>query len=98
MEVVWFTVVQNSTVARDRFKSYADGGHIGMDYKLEPQVLLLSMYSLPVFGVRISMPRYFGLFLVSTTITPVAYRLALPGNMGGIRDVFHVFFFGTIYP
>jgi hypothetical protein len=64
-----------------------------MDYNLEAQILLLYMSSLPVFGVRILMPRYFGPFPVSAIITPVAYRLALPGYMGGIHDVFQVYFF-----
>jgi hypothetical protein len=90
MEDVWVTAVHNLTVARDRFKSYADSGRIEKEYKLEVQVLLRSKYLRPVFGVRILMPRYFGPFPVSEIINPVAYRLVLPKYMGGILDVFYV--------
>jgi hypothetical protein len=58
-----------------------------MDYNLAAQILLLYMSSLPV-GVRFLMPRYFDPFPVSANITPKAYKLPLPGYMGGIHDVF----------
>jgi hypothetical protein len=43
-----------------------------------------------VFGVRILMPRYFGPFFVTEIINLVAYRLALPPDMGRIHDAFRV--------
>jgi hypothetical protein len=90
MEDVSVTAVHNITVAHDRCKSYADSGRLEKTYELEDQVLLRSKYLRPAFGVRKSMPRYFGPFPVSQIVNPVAYRLTLPNYMGGIHDVFHV--------
>ena len=43
------------------------------------------------FGVRGKLnSRYVGLYQILERIRPVAYRLALPSNLAGVHDVFHV--------
>jgi hypothetical protein len=90
MEDIWATAIHNLTVARDRFKSYADAGRKEMEYVQHQEVILRSKYIRPVFGVRKLMSRYFGPFPVTQVINKVAYRLALPEYMGRIYNVFHV--------
>jgi hypothetical protein len=90
MEDIWVNAITNLTLARDRFKSYADAGRKEIEYVKGQEVLLRSKYLRPVFGVRKLMPKYFGPFPVSQVVNKVAYRLKLPPYMGRIHDVFHV--------
>jgi hypothetical protein len=72
MEDVWVTAIHNLTVARDRFKSYADAGHKEMEFVKNLEWLLRSKYLRPVFGVRKLMPRYFGPFPVTQVVNKMA--------------------------
>jgi len=53
-------------------------------------ILGFSTFLLAIRKKRKTYPRYIGPFEILQKIGPVAYRLALPPNLQGIHDVFHV--------
>ena len=79
--------------AQDRQKSYADQHRREMMYEVGDNVFLrVSPWKGVIrFGKKGKLsPRYIGPYEILERIGPVAYRLALPPELSGIHDVFHV--------
>ena len=79
--------------AQDRQKSYADQHPREMNYAVDDKVFLrVSPWKVVIrFGKKGELsPRYIGPYEIIERIGPVAYRLALPPELSGIHDVFHV--------
>jgi len=79
--------------ARDRQKSYADVRRRPLEFAVGDFVLLkVSPWKGVVRFVKRGKlgPRYIGPFEILERIGPVAYRLKLPQELGGVHDVFHV--------
>ena len=84
---------QRLLTAQSRQKSYADvrrrplefevGGHVSL--KVIPKRRVVR------FGKRGKLsPRFIGPFEILERVGTIAYRLALPPNMTGVQEVFHV--------
>ena len=79
--------------AQDRKKNYADQHHREMTYEVGNNAFLrFSPWKGVIrFGKKGKLsPRYIGHYEILERIGPVAYRLALPPELSGIHDVFHV--------
>ncbi|MCI17945.1 hypothetical protein A2U01_0039096, partial [Trifolium medium] len=79
--------------AQSQQKSYADRKRRDLEFKEGDQVFLKVTPVLNLRGVfktKKLCPRYIGPFQVIERIGEVAYRLALPPEMSGMHDVFHV--------
>ena len=79
--------------AQDRQKSYADIRRRDLEFEVGDKVFLKVS---PTKGVmrfnqkgKLS-PRYIGPYEIVNRIGTVAYRLALPENLGRVHNVFHV--------
>ena len=80
-------------MAQTRHKSYADVRHRPLEFKVGDHVFLKVMPKRGVvrFGKRGKLsPRFIGPFEILERVGTVAYRLALPPNMSGVHEVFHV--------
>jgi hypothetical protein len=79
--------------AQSRQKSYADQHRRKLEFKVGDQVFLKVSPMKGVFRFdkkgKLS-PRYIGPFEVNEIVGPVAYRVALPPELAGVHDVFHV--------
>jgi hypothetical protein len=79
--------------AQSRQKSYADQHRRKLEFKVGDQVFLKVSPMKGVFRFdkkgKLS-PRYVGPFEVNEIVGPVAYRVALPPELAGVHDVFHV--------
>jgi hypothetical protein len=59
-------------------------------YVYDQHVQLLGLHHM-WFGKKGKLsPRYVGPFLMTEAVGPIAYRVKLPSNLAGVRDVFHV--------
>ncbi|KAD5961162.1 hypothetical protein E3N88_12635 [Mikania micrantha] len=79
--------------ARDRQKSYADNRRKPLEFAIGDKVMLkVSPWKGVVrFGKKGKLaPRYVGPFEILDRIGPVAYKLQLPQELGGVHDTFHV--------
>ncbi|KAD4178723.1 hypothetical protein E3N88_27314 [Mikania micrantha] len=79
--------------ARDRQKSYADHRRKPLEFSIGDKVMLkVSPWKGVVrFGKKGKLaPRYVGPFEILDRIGPVAYKLKLPQELGGVHDIFHV--------
>jgi hypothetical protein len=79
--------------AQSRQKSYADQHRRKLEFKVGDQVFLKvsPMKGVFRFGKKGKLsPRYVGPFEVNEIVGPVAYRVALPPELAGVHDVFHV--------
>jgi hypothetical protein len=79
--------------AQSRQKSYADQHRRKLEFEVGSQVFLKvsPMKGVIRFGKKGKLsPRYIGPFEVRETVGPVAYRVALPPELAGVHDVFHV--------
>ena len=79
--------------AQDKQKSYADARRRPLQFRVGDHVFLKvsPLKSSVRFGQKGKLsPRYIGPFEVLQRVGPVAYRLALPPELQGIHDVFHV--------
>ena len=84
---------QHLLKAQSRHKSYADVRRRPLEFEVRDHVFLKVMPKRGVvrFGKRGKLsPRFIGPFEVLERIDTVAYRLALPPNMIGVHEVFHV--------
>ena len=84
---------QRLLTAQSRQKSYADVRRRSLEFEVGDHVFLKVMPKRGVvrFGKRGKLsPRFIGPFEILKTIGVVAYRLALPPNMTGVHEVFHV--------
>lgn len=80
-------------IAQSRQKSYADNRRRELEFQVGDHVFLKVSPTRGVvrFGVRGKLsPRYIGPFEILERIREVAYRLALPPNLAGVHNVFHV--------
>jgi hypothetical protein len=79
--------------AQSRQKSYADRRRRNLEFEIGDQVFLKvsPMKGVLHFGKKGKLsPRYVGPFEVKEVVGPVAYRVALPSELAGVHDVFHV--------
>ena len=79
--------------AQSRQKSYADVRLRPLEFEVGDHVFLKVMPKRGVvrFGKRGKLsPRFIGPFEILEGVGTVAYRLALPPNMSGVHEVFHV--------
>ena len=79
--------------AQIRQKSYADVRRRPLEFKVGDHVFLKVMPKRGAvrFGKRGKLsPRFIGPFEILERVGTVAYRLALPPNMSGVQEVFHV--------
>jgi len=79
--------------AQDRQKSYTNVRRRPLMFKVGDHVFLKvsPLKGNLRFGQKGKLtPRYIGLFEILPNVGPVAYCLALPPNLQGIHDVFHV--------
>ena len=79
--------------AQDRQRSYANVRRRPLMFKVGDHVFLKvsPLKGNLWFGQKGKLtPRYIGPFEILQNVGPVAYRLALPPNLQGIHDVFHV--------
>ena len=85
---------QNLIKAQTRQKNQADQKR--RDLRFEPGesvYLKIAPWKATMRGLRKRgklAPRYIGPFPITGKVGPVAYRLKLPEEMGGVHDVFHV--------
>ena len=84
---------QRLVAAQDRQKSYADKRRRPLTFaagdnvflKIQPRRGIIS------FGKKGKLsPRYIGPFEILQKIREVAYKLALPLQLAGVHDIFHV--------
>ena len=84
---------QRLLTAQSRQKSYADVRRRSLEFEIGDHVFLKVMPKRGVvrFGKcgKLSL-RFIGPFKILERIGTVAYRLALPPNMSGVHEVFHV--------
>ncbi|KAD3067059.1 hypothetical protein E3N88_34939 [Mikania micrantha] len=88
-----FKIRERIKAARDRQKSYADRRRKPLEFAIGDKVLLkVSPWKGVVrFGKKGKLaPRYVGPFEILERIGPVAYKLKLPQELGGVHDTFHV--------
>jgi hypothetical protein len=79
--------------AQSRQKSYADQHRRKLEFEVGDQVFLKvsPMKGVIRFGKKGKLsPRYVGPFEVKEVVGQVAYRVALPPELAGVLDVFHV--------
>ena len=79
--------------AQDRQKSYADVRRTDLQFQTGDKVFLKVSPSKGItrFGVKGKLkPRFIGPYEILEEVGPVAYRLALPPNLGNEHNVFHV--------
>ena len=84
---------QRLLMAQSRQKSYADVRRQPLEFEVGDHVFLKVMPKRGVvrFGKRGKLlPRFIGPFEILERIDTVAYRLALPPNMIGVHELFHV--------
>ena len=84
---------QRLLTAQSRQKSYADVRRRPLEFEVGDHVFLKVMPKRGVvrFGKRGKLsPRFIGPFEILERVDTVAYRLALPPNMSGVHEVFHV--------
>ncbi|GJX79970.1 putative reverse transcriptase domain-containing protein [Tanacetum coccineum] len=98
-DAIWETtdkivqIKERLKATRDRQKSYVDNRRKPLEFSVGDKVLLkVSPWKGVVRFVKRSKlsPRYEGQFEVVERVGPVAYRLCLPQELGGIHDTFHV--------
>ena len=80
-------------MAQSRQKSYADVRRRPLEFEVGNHVFLKVMPKrwVVIFGKRGKLsPRFSGPFEILERVGTVAYRLALPPNMSGVHEVFHV--------
>lgn len=80
-------------VAQDREKSYADRKPRDLEFSIGDHVWLrvMPMKGVRRFGVSVKLsPRYVRPFEILDQIGSLAYRLALPPQLTGVHDVFHI--------
>ena len=84
---------QRLQTAQSRQKSYADRRRRPLEFEVGDHVFLRvsPRRGLTCFGRggKLS-PRYIGPFYIIERVGEVAYRLALPPQLSGVHDVFHV--------
>jgi transposase InsO family protein len=81
--------VEQITIARDRYKSYADAHRVDMQFEKD-QMVLLSTVNLNKHSLNRKLyPKYMGPFKIMDKVNDTAYRLDLPANLK-IHNVFHV--------
>ncbi|KAD4585761.1 hypothetical protein E3N88_23362 [Mikania micrantha] len=83
----------NDGAIGDRQKSYADNRRKPLEFAIGDKVMLkVSPWKGVVrFGKKGKLaPRYVGPFEILDRIGPVAYKLQLPQELGGVHDTFHV--------
>ncbi|XP_061371301.1 uncharacterized protein LOC133313905 [Gastrolobium bilobum] len=79
--------------AQARQKSYYDNRHKPLSFDVGDHVFLRIAPTSGLgrrLGMRMLSPRYLGPFLILDRIGESAYRRALPPNLAGLHDVFHV--------
>ena len=84
---------QRLLTAQSRRKSYADVRRRPLEFEVGDHVFLKVMpkRGMVRFGKRGKLsPRFIGPFEILERIGTVAYRLALPPNMLGVHEVFHI--------
>ena len=84
---------QRLLTAQNRQKSYADMRRRPLEFEVGDHVFLKVMPKRGVvrFGKRGKLsPRFIGPLKILERVGTVAYRLALPPNMSGVHEVFHV--------
>ena len=84
---------QHLLTAQSRQKSYTDVQRRPLEFEVGDHVFLKVMPNRGVvrFGKRGKpSPRFIGPFEILEKVDTVAYRLALPPNMSGVHEVFHV--------
>jgi hypothetical protein len=80
-------------MAQSRQKSYANQHRRKLEFEVGSQVFLKvsPMKGVIQFGKKGKLsPRYIGPFEVKEVVGPVAYRVALPSELAGVHDVFHI--------
>ena len=80
--------------AQDRQKSYADTRRRPLEFEIGDHVFLkvAPMKGVMRFGRKGKLhPRFIGPYEILERIGNVAYRLALPPEMSGVHNVFHVY-------
>ncbi|KAI3811688.1 hypothetical protein L1987_21416 [Smallanthus sonchifolius] len=88
-----FKIRDRLKAARDRQENYADNRRKPLEFQISDRVLLKDSPWKGVirFGKRSKLnPRYIGPYEIVDRIGPVAYKLKLPQELGGIHDTFHV--------
>ena len=84
---------QRLVMAQSRQKSYTDVRRRPLEFKVGDHVFLKVMLKRGVIGFdkrgKLS-PKFIGSFEILERVGTVAYRLALPPNMLGVHEVFHV--------
>jgi hypothetical protein len=81
------------STAQDQQKSYADVRRRSLEFEEGNKVFLKAapMKGITKFGKKGKLnPHFIGPFEILERIGHVAYRLALPLNLAGVHDVFHV--------
>ena len=79
--------------AQSRQRSYADRRRRDLEFQVGDHVFLKVSPTRGIkrFGVRGKLsPRFIGPYKILERVGPVAYRLALPPNLSGVHNVFHV--------
>ena len=89
MGLIWKRLL----TAQSRQNSYIDKRRRPLEFEAGDHVFLKVMFKRGVvrFGKRGKLsPRFIGPFEVFERVGAVAYRLALPPNLSGVHEVFHV--------
>ena len=84
---------QHLLMAQSQQKSYTHIRRRPLEFKVGDHVFLkvMSKRGVVKFGKREKLsPRFIGPFEILEMVGTVAYRLALPSNMLGVHEVFHV--------
>jgi hypothetical protein len=84
---------QRMAAAQSRQKSYADNRRRVLEFEVGDQVFLKisPMRGVMRFGKKGKLsPRYVGPFEITQRVGKLAYRVALPADLAGMHDVFHV--------
>ena len=89
--------IQFITVARDRYKSYADANRKDTQYNLNDLVLLSTVNLNKHNSNRKLYPKFLGPFKITQVVNDTSYKLDLPDSMK-IHKVFHVGLLKTWVP
>ena len=84
---------QHLLMSQSRQKSYADRRRRPLEFEVGDHVFLKVMPKRGVvrFGKRGKLsPRFIRPFEILERVDTIAYRLALPPNMSGVHEIFHV--------